>query len=178
MSHRGVSSSGVVPEVVKIFVTVGTELPFDRLVVAVDEWAARNGCADEVYAQIGESDVVPRHIGWVRFIEKPEFDRIFDQAEVIVSHAGMGTILSALDRQRRLLVMPRRASLGEHRNDHQLATTNRLVALDQVQVATDTDDLVRHLDDLATVSSGMQIGHYAEESLIAAIRSRIYASRL
>ena len=48
-----------------------------------------------------------------------------DAAAAIVAHAGMGTILTALETGKRLLVMPRRAALGEHRNDHQLATVSR-----------------------------------------------------
>lgn len=159
----------------KIFVTVGTELPFDRLVNVVDEWAERNGCVDSVLAQIGEHGTVPKHIRSIRFIDKTHFDQIFDSAEVIVSHAGMGTILSALDRQRRLLVMPRRAALGEHRNDHQITTTNRLSALDRVHVAIDEEELERRLDDLDSVLAKSQIDHFASASLIQALRGFIYS---
>ena len=163
----------VAPGSVKVFVTVGTELPFDRLVHIVDAWAVKTGCADGVFAQIGENADAPKHIRWARFVDKPQFDEIFDSAEVVVSHAGMGTILSALDRQRKLLVMPRRASLGEHRNDHQLATTNRLGKLGRVDCVLDEDELVERLDDLRTISAKPQISHYAQQSLIDALRSSI-----
>ena len=50
-------------------------------------------------------------------------------ADAIIAHAGMGTILTALEMGKPLLVMPRRAELGEHRNDHQLATAMRFADL-------------------------------------------------
>ena len=125
-----------------IFVTVGTELPFDRLIGVVDAWAGRTKRAD-VFAQIGDSYKRPLHIGYKTFIEPAEFARRFAEAQVIVSHAGMGTILSALQFQKPIVVMPRRAALQEHRNEHQLATARRLAALGKITVAFDEAELRR-----------------------------------
>ena len=61
----------------------------------------------------------------------------------------MGTILTALELGKPLLVMPRRAALGEHRNDHQLATVRRFAELGSVEVALDESELALKLDDLA-----------------------------
>lgn len=108
-----------------IFVTVGTQLPFDRLVQAVDAWAARH-LEIQVSMQIGESAYVPQNCEWSRFTAPAEWDRLFKNADLVISHAGMGTILKSLDQGKPLIVMPRRASLGEHRNEHQLATAGYL----------------------------------------------------
>jgi hypothetical protein len=54
-----------------IFVTVGTQLPFDRLIRAVDEWAGAAAGAD-VFAQIGPTAVEPRHIAYRRFVSPAE----------------------------------------------------------------------------------------------------------
>ena len=66
----------------------------------------------------------------------------------IVAHAGMGTILTALELGKPLLIMPRRAALGEHRNDHQLATAERFAAVDGVKVAFDETEFALKLDEL------------------------------
>ena len=155
-----------------IFVTVGTDQPFDRLVRAVDQWARENNRTD-VFAQIGETQNPPTFITYSKFIEPPEYARRFASASIVVSHAGMGTILSALRWEKPILVMPRVASLGEHRNEHQLATARHLSALGKVNVAIDETELRTCLDQLGNLKPKDKIGPYASESLVSALREFI-----
>lgn len=129
-----------------IFVTVGEQLPFNRLVQTVDAWTANSG--REVFAQIGETRFRPSRIQYQKFLPLAEFDRKFREAEVIIGHAGMGTIITALEMEKPILVMPRQAALGEHRNDHQFATAKRFLALNFVSVAFDENELLAKLDKL------------------------------
>ena len=109
----------------RVFLTVGTQLPFDRLVRAVDVWAG--GRADvAVLAQVGPARYRPRHLETVRFLDTAECHRRVAHADVVVAHAGMGTVIHAAAAGVPVVVLPRRASLGEHRNEHQLATVARL----------------------------------------------------
>lgn len=155
-----------------IFVTVGTDLPFNRLVRVVDEWAGANGRTD-VFAQIGETDWRPAHIAWSKFLQPPEFTRRFSEADIVVAHAGMGTILSALQWEKPILVMPRRALLGEQRNEHQLATARRLSELGKVNVAMEETQLRSMLDRLSDLRPREKIGAYASDSLVSALREFI-----
>lgn len=155
-----------------IFVTVGTQLPFDRLVRVVDEWAGRSGRAD-VVAQVGPGLYVPRHIRHQAFISPPEFSRNIEAAKLIVSHAGMGTILNALGLGKPILVMPRRANLGEHRNDHQLATARRFKELGRIMVAMDEVEMAAQLDSLEGISIGERISPYASDQLLKCVRNFI-----
>jgi UDP-N-acetylglucosamine transferase subunit ALG13 len=75
------------------------------------------------------------------FLAPGEFDRLAASAEVIVGHAGIGTIISADRLQRPFVLFPRRAALGEHRNDHQLATARGVMARDGFHVAFDEAEL-------------------------------------
>jgi UDP-N-acetylglucosamine transferase subunit ALG13 len=159
-----------------IFVTVGTELPFDRLIGVVDAWAGRAGRSD-VFAQIGDSYQRPLNISYKTFIEPAEFARRFAEATIIVAHAGMGTILSALQYQKPIVVMPRRAALQEHRNEHQLATARRLAALGKITVAFDEAELAQTLDRLGELKAQERIGAYASEGLITALREFIDAEQ-
>lgn len=118
-----------------IFVTVGTQLPFDRLIRAIDGLAPKIG--RRVFAQTSESSFQPAHIEWRPFIRPTEVDSFFREADVIVAHAGIGTILTAQKYGKPLIVMPRRAALGEHRNDHQLATAKGLEGRRGIYVAQD-----------------------------------------
>ena len=53
----------------------------------------------------------------------------------------MGTILKCLDAGKPLIIMPRQASLGEHRNDHQIATVSRFTETSGIIVAHDKEQL-------------------------------------
>jgi beta-1,4-N-acetylglucosaminyltransferase len=124
-----------------IFLTVGTQFPFDRLVRAVDE-AFDKGLIDEkVFAQIGETSYMPRNFESTASLEKKVFDEQLKQASSIISHAGMGTITMALDNHKPLLVMPRLKKYGEVVNDHQVAIAKKFEDLGHVLVAYDTNGL-------------------------------------
>lgn len=122
-----------------ILVTVGTQLPFDRLVEAMDEIAVT--LDEPVVAQIGVTSYVPRHIDWKASLTPAEFDAAISRARLLVSHAGTGSILAAQRHAIPVILMPRRAALGEHRNDHQLATVAGLAHRPGLHVANDTEEL-------------------------------------
>jgi UDP-N-acetylglucosamine transferase subunit ALG13 len=156
-----------------IFVTVGTELPFDRMVKIVDSWAAQAGRQD-VFAQVGNTEWRPTSLEYQRFLEPAEFAARFASASVIIAHAGMGTILSALHAGKPIIVVPRLASLGEHRNEHQLATARRMQGLRGVAVAYDETDLIEWLGCIDEVQAGHRIAQFAERSLLDALRRFIH----
>ena len=150
-----------------IFPPVGTQLPFDRLIDALDGWAARTPGV-RVVAQIGRAARTPSHIAWMRDMTPAEFRQQVAGCDTVVAHAGMGSIITAIELGKRVIVMPRLAALGEHRNDHQLATVARLSHLRGLEVAHDADDLTRRL--AGPVSSGTFAPRAADPNLISAIR--------
>ncbi len=153
-----------------ILVTVGAQMPFDRLVQAVDAWAEATGRTGEVFAQIGEGGREPRHIAWTHFLEPDEFRRRLAEADVLVAHAGTGSIFSALEFGIPVLVLPRHADKNETRNDHQIATAKRFEALGHVRVAWDESEVGPALEALLSdaARSGCVAPH-ASPNLIAAL---------
>lgn len=131
-----------------IFLTVGTQFPFDRLVKAVDELVGRNGFDEQIFAQIGDSLYQPRNFKAISSLEKKVFDKHICEASCIISHAGMGTITTALEHHKPLLVMPRLKKYGEAVNDHQLAIARKFEELRHILVAYQQDDLLRKIDRL------------------------------
>ena len=128
-----------------IFATVGTQLPFDRLLLGLDSWAASNPGVP-VLAQTGATGRRFRHIETVGQLPQAAFRARFDAARLIVAHAGMGTILSAAEIGKPLILMPRRAKFGEHRNDHQQDTAREMARLSNVTVVEDGEALHAALD--------------------------------
>lgn len=121
-----------------IFCTVGTQLPFDRLVDYLIRWQESSEYKDIIF-QVGNSHQYLPTDGYQISISEPLFSEIFDKANVIVSHAGMGNIIRALDLNKAIIVVPRQASLGEHINDHQQDTTNSLIGLPNLFPANNYD---------------------------------------
>lgn len=149
--------------------TVGTQLPFDRLVRAVDEWAERTGHED-VFAQIGPSEYSPRSIRWSQQLEPDAFRGKMESADFIIAHAGMGTIINALRMHKTLLVMPRQAALGEHRNDHQIATVRELSARGLIHAVPEETALAETLDRLGTLAELPTLPEFAQDSLVGYVR--------
>lgn len=153
-----------------IFVTVGSQEPFDRLVRAVDEWAAQRGRRD-VFAQIAAGQYCPSHVEFTDFMPPADFKRRVAEADVIVAHAGMGSILTALELGKPIVVMPRREHLHETRSDHQFATSQRFGAQGRVIVALNEGDLCARLDEADKLAASERISAQASPQLMATIQA-------
>src|SRR5262249_6334506 len=135
----------------------------------------------DVFAQIGASVLRPLHIRSARFLLPAQFTAYVRDASLIVAHAGMGSILTALEFGKSILIMPRHGDLGETRNDHQVSTARRFAARDQITVAFDADELAQRLDQLAigpiaAISSKPPISRWAPPELITNLRGFIEAN--
>lgn len=155
-----------------IFVTVGSADPFDRLIRAIDEWAGSRGRSD-IFAQIGKSSYQPRHIEAVQFLSPSEFRERVRAARLVVAHAGMGSIITAMEVGTPIIVMPKWAHLGEHRNDHQVATARHFGQKPGIIEAKDAEDLIAKLEREEALSSPTRIAQAASPDLISAIQAFI-----
>jgi len=133
-----------------IFLAVGTIMPFDRLVRAVDEAIDARLINTPVFAQIGQTKLKPKNMEYASVLTKDEFDRKVTEAEFLISHAGIGSITMAGERGKRLIVMPRLKRYGEHVNDHQVATARQFGALGHILVANGADELFRKLREVGS----------------------------
>lgn len=138
-----------------IFLTVGTQLPFERLIQSMDEWAAKNPDV-EVFAQVGETQYQAKHMVAQENLSPEEYQEKFNAASIVISHVGMGTIISGLSIGKPMVLMPRQASLGEHRNDHQLATARKFETFSLIDIAHSTEELFTYLDTRLTVKETYQ----------------------
>ncbi len=122
-----------------ILVTVGMQLAFDRLIAAMDALAP--DLEGEVIAQTGKGTYEPAHMSARPAIPPAQFEQMVLGSRLIVSHAGIGSVLTAQRFAKPIVLMPRRAELGEHRNDHQLATARKLAGRSGIMVAMDESEL-------------------------------------
>ena len=95
-----------------IFVPVGTwRLGFDRLIRSIDELAEKKIITDNIFAQIGHGTYKPNNIEYIDFCPPDEYENRIMKADIIISHAGMGTISHALEHKKPIVVLPRKRSL-------------------------------------------------------------------
>jgi UDP-N-acetylglucosamine--N-acetylmuramyl-(pentapeptide) pyrophosphoryl-undecaprenol N-acetylglucosamine transferase len=109
------------------FIAVGTHAePYARLLAIARRGVEEGLLPRPVRAQVGPAEwsadgaQVTPHMG------RQELEDAVRSAEVVVCHGGAGIISSALAAARRPIVVPRRASLGEHVDDHQYQLTRKL----------------------------------------------------
>ena len=122
-----------------ILATVGTQLPFPRLLEALDHIAGLHSL--EIFAQTADPSWRAVNLQTTPHLKPEEFTARATRATLLVGHAGVGTLLTAKTLGKPLVMLPRRAELGEHRNDHQLATARSLKGVQGCYVAWDEQDL-------------------------------------
>jgi UDP-N-acetylglucosamine transferase subunit ALG13 len=127
-----------------IFVTVGTnEAAFDRLVDAAGVLPGD----EELVIQRGASRVDPARGDAVDFLP---FDTLVDhvrRARIVITHAGVGSVMVALANGHRPIVVPRRGQLGEAVDDHQVTWARRVAREGLVLLVEDEADLAAAVDD-------------------------------
>ncbi|NHI18002.1 glycosyltransferase [Microbacterium excoecariae] len=140
--HR---SEGAAKRPRRIFVTLGTIQPYEfrELVEVLDAILPHDV---EIVWQLGVTPKISARGRLVDYMTSEEFDYAVDWADLVVSHAGVGTLIALIERGKEVIAVPRRAHRGEHVDDHQL------------EIATEFSRR-----DLLTMLDTAEIGSYIEK---------------
>jgi UDP-N-acetylglucosamine transferase subunit ALG13 len=154
--------------------TGASQFPFDRLLRALEGLRSD----ERIVAQHGVSALRPDGTECVDFVPMPELARLIREARVVVTHAGVGSILLCLTNGRRPIVVPRLKRYGETVDDHQLESARRFAAADLVTLVEDPERLVEMLlavddarSELAPPSGESQLVRELRGYLEATIKS-------
>lgn len=129
-----------------IFITLGSQkFQFNRLLKAVDELIDDGTIKEEVFAQIGYSDYIPRFFQYKRFLDRDEFAAWEGKADIVITHGGTGAIIGAVKKGKKVIAVPRLAKYGEHVDDHQ----KQLIAQFR------NSNLICGLDDCSQLTEGL-----------------------
>lgn len=148
MTFVGIGSEAAGPV---IFATVGTDRhPFDRMVRWVDRWLGANAHRGvRGFIQTGTS-ASPRRARSADYLRYEQMEAAMREAIAVVSHGGPGSIMLCSYLGKKSIVVPRRASLGEQVDDHQVLLSRRLAAEGQIELA-ETEERMGELLDHALV---------------------------
>lgn len=155
-----------------IYATLGTmHLDFARLIRAMDAVASETG--ERVVMQTGLANTVPRYCENFAFRPREELDALIRDARVVVSHAGIGSVIDVLNAHRPLIVVPRLKRFGEHNNDHQLDLARAVERRGWGRMVLDIEDLS---EACAHPPAAYPAYRPAREQLIRTVRETIDAA--
>lgn len=129
-----------------ILVTVGSQkFQFNRLLEEVDRLIENNIIKEEVFAQIGVSDYIPKNYKYKDFMTQDEFSKKIDESTLLITHAGTGVIVNALKKEKKVIAVPRLAKYGEHVDDHQIQLVDEFKELNFIEPAYETEEIEQAL---------------------------------
>jgi UDP-N-acetylglucosamine transferase subunit ALG13 len=125
-----------------ILIVLGTQkFQLNRLLKNIDELVGQGIIDEEVYAQRGYSNYVPKHYESIEFLNKDEFERKIAECSLVIAHSGVGTIISAIGRKKPVIVCPRLKKYKEHVDNHQVEIARTFQKRRLVLTYNDGDDL-------------------------------------
>lgn len=125
-----------------IFITLGSQkFQFNRVLKKVDELIEKNIIDEEVFAQIGCSDYKPKKFEYKDFLDREDFVKFVQEANIVITHGGTGAIINAIKQGKRVIALPRLAKYGEHVDNHQIQLVKEFEKLNLISMCINIDDL-------------------------------------
>lgn len=125
-----------------IFVTTGSQkFQFNRLLQKIDTLVEKGELREEIYAQIGASDYVPKHYPYCRFLDREGFAGKLKECRMVITHGGTGVIIGAVKQGKKVIAVPRLAAYGEHVDDHQVQLLREFEDMNLICACYDSEKL-------------------------------------
>lgn len=103
-----------------ILVLLGTQNnDFHRLLQEVEKNIENGNINEEVIVQAGYTKYHSDIMKIFGMTSKEELEKLVDKADLIITHAGVGSIEMSLEKGKKVIAVPRKKIYGEHVNDHQ-----------------------------------------------------------
>ena len=125
-----------------IYITLGSQkFQFNRLLIVVDRLVAEGKITDEVFAQTGYSDYLPKHYQYKPVLDRDEYAQMMEKADIVITHGGTGAIIGAVKKGKKVIAVPRLAKYREHVDNHQLQCIGEFKEMNLICACYDCDDL-------------------------------------
>ncbi len=130
-----------------IFVTVGTQdKPFTRLLEAIDKAILKGEIKDKVIVQAGYTKYDSMNMEVLEYIPFEKFEDYIEKADVIITHGGVGSIVSSIKRGKKVVAVARLAEYGEHTNDHQLQIIEKMSKDGYIVDGNDLENIAQSIE--------------------------------
>jgi UDP-N-acetylglucosamine transferase subunit ALG13 len=125
-----------------IFVTVGSQkFQFNRLLRELDTLVEQKRITEDIFAQTGYSDYIPKNYKYKSFLDRDEFKEVMEISNKVITHGGTGAIIGAVKQGKKTIVVPRLKEFGEHVDNHQIQIMREFTKLRLIASVERIDDL-------------------------------------
>lgn len=132
-----------------ILVTLGTQdKTFVRLLEKINQLIDQGLIKDKVVVQAGFTKYSSDNMEIFDLIPQDEFNNLMSKADLVITHGGVGNIISALEKNKKVIAVPRLAKYGEHINDHQTQIIAKFNDLGYIIGLQDVDELDRAIKEV------------------------------
>ena len=133
-----------------IFVSLGTQdKSFARLVEKIEELKKSGKIKEEVVVQLGNTKYKSQFIKCIDFMPMEDFDKYLKNCRYLITHGGVGTILTALKYNKKVIAVPRLSKYNEHVNDHQLELIEAFSLDNYILGCKTLDDLEENINKIS-----------------------------
>ncbi|EOU2054537.1 PssE/Cps14G family polysaccharide biosynthesis glycosyltransferase [Clostridium perfringens] len=125
-----------------IFVTLGSQkFQFNRLLEKLDELVDDGIINEEIFAQIGYSDYIPKNYNFDKFLDRNKFIEVMDKCDKVITHGGTGAIIGAIKKNKKVIAIPRNCEFNEHVDNHQYDIVSEFSNMNLIIGIDDLDDI-------------------------------------
>jgi len=126
-----------------IFISLGSQkFQFNRILSEIDLLVDKGFLkSEEIFAQIGYSDYKPKNFDYLKFLNSDEFKNKIEKCDLLITHGGTGSIMTGLRNNKKVIAIPRLASMNEHVDDHQLQIVNQFSETNIIEAVYDIKEL-------------------------------------
>ena len=134
-----------------IFVTLGTQdKSFKRLLEAIDKEITKGTIKEKVIVQAGFTKYDSNNMETFDLLDKDDFDKYIKECDLLITHGGVGSILTGLKNNKKVIAAPRLAKYNEHMNDHQKEIIERFTEAGYILAYNEGDDLGKIIKKVKT----------------------------
>ena len=136
-----------------ILVLLGTQNnSFHRLLEEIEKNVEKGNINEEVVVQAGYTKFEPKtqkqQIKVFNTIPRQELDKLIEKAKLVISHGGVGSMITANQKGKKVIAVPRHKKYHEHVNDHQVDTIEIFAKRGYVMPLNNIEDLEQALQNI------------------------------
>ena len=132
-----------------ILVLLGTQdKSFKRLLDKVEEQINLGNIKEKVIVQAGYTKYNSSNMEIFDLISNDKLNKLMDDADIIITHGGVGSIIESLKKNKKIIVCPRLKKYNEHTNDHQLQIVESFSKKGYIIPYYENDDLGKILKEI------------------------------
>lgn len=147
-----------------ILVLLGTQNnSFHRLLEEIEKNIDAGNITDKVVVQAGFTKYESTKMEIFDMIPQEELDNLIKEANLVITHGGVGSIMSAVKQGKKVIAVPRLKKYGEHVNDHQLEIIETFKKQGIIIGINNVEDLVQALKDAETFKVSTKSAQESEQ---------------